>query len=447
MIDATQIAAAMQVPCLLSGDMIQQMQLWEELYLNRAGWIRNRIRSCHIPANIAQELKRLTLTEFSATVHDAAELEQAVSRVLPKLRRKMDFGLAIGGLLLKPYFTAQGVSVDIVPQNAYLPVNYTDDSCDAVVCPEEISIGRDYFTRLELYVYSRLRQTHTIQNRCFRSASPGTLGTECSLDAVPQWADVLPEKVYENVQRPLFAIFQTPDSNNIDPTSPLGVSVFADAVDFIRDADEHWERILWELESSERAIDATEDLFRYKDGKPVLPKGRERMFRSYEKTDGQSFINTFSPEVRDTAYFHAFNQILRRIENAVGLSYGTLSEVSDVEKTAEEVRSSKQRSFSRVKDIQENLRNALEQMLYGMQFYQDYYRSQNSPSVKATFNFGDGVLEDPDVEYQRRVQMVRDGLLKPSLFLAWYFDCSEEKAAQMMPERQDDGGLFSGGEI
>ena len=86
-------------------------------------------------------------------------------------------------------------------------------------------------------------------------------------------------------------------------------------MDFIRDADEHWERILWELESSERAIDATEDLFRYKDGKPVLPKGRERMFRSYEKTDGQSFINTFSPEVRDTAYFHAFNQILRRIEN------------------------------------------------------------------------------------------------------------------------------------
>lgn len=73
MIDATQIAAAMQVSCLLSGDMIQQMQLWEELYLNRAGWIRNRIRSCHIPANIAQELKRLTLTEFSATVHDAAD--------------------------------------------------------------------------------------------------------------------------------------------------------------------------------------------------------------------------------------------------------------------------------------------------------------------------------------------------------------------------------------
>ncbi|WP_295219916.1 hypothetical protein [Ruminococcus sp.] len=427
--------------------MAQQMQLWEDLYLNRAGWIKKCVKSRKIPANIVRELKRLTLTEFTATIHNAPELQAAFLRTIQSLRRKMDFGLAIGGLLLKPYFTAQGVAVDIVPQDAYLPVNYTDDTCDAIVCPQEIAIGKTYYTRLEYHVYDRTRQIHTIQNRCFRSSMPGILGTECRLSDVQIWADILPVKTFEQVQRPLFAIFQAPDSNNIDPASPLGVSVFADAIEFIRDADEQWERILWELESSERAIDATEDLFRYKDGKPDFPKGRERMFRSYEATDGKSFINTFSPEVRDTSYFNAFNQMLRRIENAVGLSYGTLSEVSDVEKTAEEVRSSKQRSFSRVKDIQENLRTALDDLLYGMQYYRDYYANQTNSPVKATFSFGDGVLEDPDVEYQRRSQMVRDKILKPELFLSWYFDCSEDKAKGMMPEQQDDGGLFSGGEI
>lgn len=447
MINANRIAAAMQVPCMISGEMAQQMQLWEDLYLNRAGWIQKRVKSRRIPANIVRELKRLTLTEFTATIHDAPELQTAFLRTTQKLRRKMDFGLAVGGLLLKPYFTMQGVAVDIVPQDAYLPVNYTDDICDAIVCPQEIAIGKTYYTRLEYHVYDRLRQTHTIQNRCFKSSMPGILGTECHLSDVQVWADILPTKTFEQARRPLFAIFQTPDSNNIDPASPLGVSVFTDAIEFIRDADEQWERILWELESSERAIDATEDLFRYKDGKPDFPKGRERMFRSYEATDGKSFINTFSPEVRDTSYFNAFNQMLRRIENAVGLSYGTLSEVSDVEKTAEEVRSSKQRSFSRVKDIQENLRTALDDLLYGMQYYRDYYANQTKQPVKATFAFGDGVLEDPDVEYQRRSQMVRDRILKPELFLSWYFDCSEDKAKGMMPEQQDDGGLFSGGEI
>ena len=66
--------------------------------------------------------------------------------------------------------------------------------------------------------------------------------------------------------------------------------------------------------------------------------------------------------MRDNSYFHALNQIFRQIENTTGLSYGTISEVSDVEKTAEEVKISKQRSFVRVCDIQKNLQTALEQL-------------------------------------------------------------------------------------
>lgn len=90
-----------------------------------------------------------------------------------------------------------------------------------------------------------------------------------------------------------------PDTNNIDLDCPLGVSAFSDAIGFIRDADEQWERILWELESSERAIDASEDLFRFnpETNQPVLPKGRERMYHCLKATGegGKTIYNTFSP--------------------------------------------------------------------------------------------------------------------------------------------------------
>ena len=182
---------------------------------------------------------------------------------------------------------------------------------------------------------------------------------------VPQWASLL-ESITFPAEQPLFAVFQMPDTKNIDLDCPLGVSAFSDAVGFIRDADEQWERILWELESSERAIDASEDLFRFnpETNQPVLPKGRERMYHCLEATGegGKTIYNTFSPEVRDNSYFHALNQIFRQIENTTGLSYGTISEVSDVEKTAEEVKISKQCSFVRVCDIQKNLQTALEQL-------------------------------------------------------------------------------------
>lgn len=444
MVDVSGIAAALHLPCMISSAMQKAMDQWESLYLNQGAWQKNRVKPLRIPSIVSKELKRLTLTEFSASVNDA-QLASALQDMLPMLRRKLDFGIAVGGLLFKPYWSAGGIRMDIVAQNQYLPVNYTDDTCDAIACPEMLTIGENCYTRIELHQYDRMRMTHTVTNRCFRSRNAASLGTECSLTEVAAWADMLPKKVYERVQKPLFAVFQMPDANNIDTDSLLGVSAYADALDFIHDADVHWERILWELESSERAIDASEDLFRYKDGKPVLPKGRERMFRNYEKTsDGDPIFNTFSPEVRDTSYFNAFNQMLRRIENAVGLSYGTLSEVSDVEKTAEEVKSSKQRSFTRVQDIQANLQRTLEQLVYGMQYYRDYYENRRSEPAELTCTFGDGVLEDADKEFQRRLQMVTAQILSKEKFIAWYFGCTEE-AAEYLPDQSNDGGLFSGG--
>jgi len=171
------------------------------------------------------------------------------------------------------------------------------------------------------------------------------------------------------------------------------------------------------------------------------------MFRCLERTgNGNAIFNTFSPEVRDSSYFHALNQMLRRIEAAVGLSYGTLSEVSDVEKTAEEIRSSKQRSYVRVSDMQGGLQTALERLLYGLQYYRDYYANRRTEPAELSCTFGDGVLEDTEKEFQRRSQMVRDKILKPELFLSWYFGCSEEEALKMMPQQPSaaDFSLFGG---
>lgn len=449
MIDAAGIASALNVPCIISGRMHEAMNIWENAYTDKSSWLTKRIRSMRLPSTIARELKRLTLTEISISANNET-LDKYMQQTVKLLRRKLDYGIAMGGMILKPCYTRNGIRTDIAPQGCYIPINYTDDFCDAVICPEEIVMGSKVYTRLECHNYDREKCTHTIENHCYCSAIAGTLGTECSLAEVPAWADILPKKVFEGAEKPLFAVFRMPDANHIDTLSPLGVSAYADAIDFIRDADEQWERILWELESSERAIDASEDLFRMNplDGKPVLPKGRERMYHCLERTGtDNSIYNTFSPEIRDKAQFGSLNQMLRRIENAVGLSYGTLSEVSDVEKTAEEIISSKQRSYARVGDIQQSLNEALESLLYGMQYYRDYYTGISNPAVQMNITFGDGVLENVKEEFQRRSHMTQAGYLRPELMLSWYFGCDEESAKKMMPPASSGyRDLFGGDE-
>ena len=62
MIQANEIAAAFGLPCLLSGDMQTALQLWEDLYQNRANWQKERVKPLRLPAMIARELKRLAWT-------------------------------------------------------------------------------------------------------------------------------------------------------------------------------------------------------------------------------------------------------------------------------------------------------------------------------------------------------------------------------------------------
>ena len=74
-------------------------------------------------------------------------------------------------------------------------------------------------------------------------------------------------------------------------------------------------------------------------------------------------------EIRDISLFNGFNKIFQRIEFNCGLAYGTLSDLSTVEKTAEELKTSKQRSFSTVSAIQKSFESSLEHIVYIYNFY------------------------------------------------------------------------------
>ena len=158
MIQANEIAAAFGLPCLLSGDMQTALQLWEDLYQNRANWQKERVKPLRLPAMIARELKRLALTEFVLDTKDT-ELQLPLQHTKQMLRQKLDYGIVSGGLLLKPYYH-NGLQIDFVAQNQYLPVRYTNDACTAVICPEELVLEKRCYTRLEFHQFDEQIHPH-----------------------------------------------------------------------------------------------------------------------------------------------------------------------------------------------------------------------------------------------------------------------------------------------
>lgn len=294
--------------------------------------------------------------------------------------------------------------------------------------------------------------TYTIINKAFKSEEiyqyndDGTYAVrdrfrkEVPLSEVDEWAGLSEEPVIiGNIDKPLFAYIKVPKANNIDTDSPLGVSVFSRATEIIEQADIQYGRVLWEYKATEAAILGDSELFQTdKHGKPVLPAGQERMFKTFDfdNADGtnKGLLKEYAPQIRHEALFQGLNKMLMKIEFLVGLAYGTLSEPTDIEKTAYEIRVSKQRSYHTVTAMQDAWHKGFEKIIYAMRVLALLYDMVPDGETELNCNWGDGVLEDTEAEYQRRWSMVVAGKLKTEAFLEWYFGCSKEEAKNMMPE-------------
>lgn len=437
---------ALKVDVAISTEMQAAIDAWANLFQDRAGWLDDNTQSLGLPAAIAGEIARLVTVELTSKVEGSPRanfLQEDYERVLDGLRANTEVAAAGGGLVFKPYVDDGRVAVDCVPAWRFLPTAFNSrGEVTGAVFVEQVTKGKTYYTRMERHQLSG--DGYTVSNYAFSSATKAALGAPCQLAAVDEWAELEPELTirYKDgtvPERVLFAYFKMPFANNIDPASPLGVSVYSRAVGLIEQADKQYSRILWEYEGSELAIDASESALRAEtlDGRSInLPARRKRLFRGLEIDRGQSgdLYEVFSPTIRDTSLFNGLDKLLKRIEFNCYLSYGTLSDPQNVDKTAEEIRSSKQRSYSAVCDVQHTLQRALEHLVWVMDFYATLYRLAPRGEYEVNFTWGDGVLENADAEFVRRKDLADSGYLRPDKFIAWYFGISEEEAKEYLPQ-------------
>lgn len=421
--------------------MQNALQLWSQMYVNQASWLNADVKSLNLSAAIAGEISRAVTIEMEVEISGSPRaefLQKQFEKVMPKLRQQVEYGNAKGGLMLKPYAKDGVLAVDYIQADQFFPVSFdVNGNISACVFADQRKIGTWYYTRLEYHDFSG--NSCTIRNRAFRSQTPDTLGNEVALSSVQEWADITPEATVTNIQQPLFAYFKTPFANNIDPTSPLGVSCYARAVDLIRQADEQWSRFLWEFESGNRALYADVLAFdQDKDGKPILPL--KRLYRTLKNIaqigkEGKLF-DEWSPTLREVSLLNGLDAILKKIEFSCGLAYGTISDPEAIEKTATEIISSKQRSQATVVDTQKALEVALNQLLYAMDTWATIYRLAKPGTYIAKYQFDDSIVTDYDAQFTQDSQTVGMSAMSKQRFLIRNYGLTETEAKEWVEEAQ-----------
>lgn len=451
------ITQALQVDTQLSAPMAGAIDLWARLYTGKPPWLwdarGNRddsVQTLQLPATIAAKVAKLVTLEMQTEVSGGARarfLEAQLAPVLHSIRRYTEYACAQGGLTLKPYLTGEGIAVDLTTAEYFYPTAFNSrGEVTGAVFAERITGENRYYTKLEYHSLTGNRCQ--IINRAYASRDPDALGAEIALSEVEAWADIQPEAVIEGVSRPLFAYFRIPQANTIDPSSPLGVSVYARAVELIRQTDLQYSRILWEYQGAELAIDADlSALTLGADGTPRgLPARNKRLFRNLGLSagDGADLYKVFSPAIRDASLYNGLNKQLQQIELACGLSFGTLSDPQNVDKTATEIKSSKQDMYATVCDIQKALKDALEGLLYAMDVWTTLGGLAPAGTYESRITFKDSVTADEQTDMLMDMQLVTAGLLQPWEFRVRHFDEDEATAKAMTAGQADDPPLFPG---
>ena len=393
---------------------------WDRLYHQNS--------KLSLAASVASETARLATLEMKSEISGSERAEflnRFYGAVLKNMRISAELACAKGGIVLKPYVADGKILVGRIEAENFVPIEFDETGriTDAVFLDRFVS-GKKIYTRLERHSFEG--GSYVIRNNAFVSANAGDMGKSIELSDTEFWRDIEPQIICEGIENPLFAYIKMPMANGVDSSSPLGVSVFSRVMPLLDDAEKQYGRLIWEFESGERALYIDESAVRRdKNGEKSLPD--KRLYRMLNSGDDTLFKD-WTPTLREEQIRNGLNEILRRIEFGTGLAYGTLSDVSSVDRTAEEVRASKQRSYTHICDIQTAIKNGLSDLVYAMNALADLYSLAPGGEYHISFDFDDSVIADRKTEFDEKMRLLEKGIISPQEMREWYFGEDEMQA-------------------
>ena len=344
-------------------------------------------RLCIAKATCA-ELARMTVNEFTAEQTGDGQKSPALGDFLAGMKRTAEMLCKYGEVVIKPYYSPGGIREETLDPFRY---KVTETDGDGNPSGGEFTslhkVGKKTYIRIERH--TRCGNGYLIENTFRVKDNESGRISPAKAEDVRDWKDIRPATYIENLRKPLFTRISL-----CSETGGKSSPVFRRGEELIREADRQLERLIWEYEGGELAVDASEDAFRVgRNGRPELPSGKERLWRTncLDACSSQNeLLKIFAPGLRDGNYIKGLDRLLMHYEDAVGLSRGTFSELHNEMRTASEVRAGRERTLSLCADIRRELIKGLHGVIEDRNAMNALYGFGRNA---LTVTLGDGIID------------------------------------------------------
>jgi len=367
-----------------------------------------------------------------------------------KMQESIEEALALGGNALKVWAESKHdengneipetrkIMIGYCMADQFVPLAWDNARVTEGVFVSRIAKNGYYYTRLEWHRWNGL--TYVITNELFRSemqkgTTPGEsqdiLGVRYPLAEIYPY---LEEETEVPVEESLFSYWRTPIANNLDDNSPLGMSIYGNALETLHALDICYDSFVREFRLGKKRIIVPARAVR-----SVVDPQTGALVRYFDATDetyealasdtpDDLKIQDNSVELRVEEHVAAINAFLSILCLQTGFSAGTFTfDQHTGLKTATEVVSENSKTYKTIKTVQNQLRPAIEHLvrnivdvaiLYGMTDENGQtVESLAAPGYNVQITFDDGITQDRQTNINEGVMLVGAGILSKYTFL------------------------------
>lgn len=390
-----------------------------------------------------------------------------------KMQEHIEQVLALGGGAIKVWYEEKRDGEgNVIPNSGNIRLGFcmadqfVPTAWDNTQVTDGVFISRQakdgyYYTRLEWHKWDGL--TYWISNEAYRSEykqnsakePQDILGFRYPLSAVYPFLDE--QTPLQGLSTSLFAYYRPAIANNLDDDSPLGVSIYANALSTLKALDICYDSFVQEFRLGRKRIIVLAQCLRTVQD-PVTKEYR-RFFDATDeayvalKSDDTDALkiqdNTVSLRVGE--HEQAINALLSILCLQVGFSAGTFTfDRAQGLKTATEVISENSKTYKTIKGNQLQVKNAITQVidaivqvasLYDVHWNGTSIRTLSALGWETKVVFDDSILQDRQTNINEGILLANNGLMSKKRFLMEKLGYTEEEAAQELEEIKQESGI------
>ena len=392
-----------------------------------------------------------------------------------KMQEHIEQVLALGGGAIKAWYEEKRDSTGrIIPGSGRIRLGFCmadqfvptawDNSqvTDGVFISREAKDGY-YYTRLEWHKWDGT--TYYISNEAFRAeykeATPGATESQDILGFRYPLNEIYPfineQTEMNGLTTSLFAYYRTAVANNIDDNSPLGVSIYANALSTLKSLDICYDSFIREFQLGKKRIivpaqclatvvdPETGELRRYFDA-----NDEAFVALSTDKSDSLK-IQDNSVELRVDEHEKAINAFLSILCLQLGFSAGTFTfDRAQGLKTATEVISENSKTYKTIKSHQLQVKMAIAKIvdaiiqiacLYDLQWDNHSIRTLAALGWETKVVFDDSILQDRQTNINEGILLTSNGLMSKKRFMVEKLGYTEKEALQELKEISEESSI------